>query len=121
MTPQTTIPKVYTIDAAGVSLGRVASAVAALLRGKSETTFSRHLLSGIKVNVVNADRLKISAKKGRDKQYVRYTGYPGGLRMESLNSLDARRGREELIRRAVYGMLPANKLRAQIIKNLKVV
>lgn len=114
------IYKNYIVDAAGQSLGRVASRVAALLLGKRETTREKHLLPRTRVTIVNAAKLKLSPKKLIGKQYVRYSGYPGGLYRESLEKLIARRGASEPLRLAIYRMLPANKLRAKIIKQLEI-
>jgi large subunit ribosomal protein L13 len=110
----------HEIDAAGLALGRVASRAAFLLRGKARADFERHLVSPVSVTIINAGQIKLAAKKQRQKAYVRYTGYPGGLRRESLGHLIERRGWEEPLRRAVRGMLPANKLRAHWLKNLTI-
>ncbi|MEK7208848.1 MAG: 50S ribosomal protein L13 [Patescibacteria group bacterium] len=111
---------IITIDAAGETLGRVASRAAAHLRGKNSPAFERHQLPRAKVKIVNAAKVKITGRKLTDKLYHRYSGYPGGLRAESLEQLLARRGAAEVFRLAIKRMLPANKLRDPILKNLTV-
>ncbi len=112
--------KTTTIDAKGKTLGRVASVVAKALMGKDAATFERHMLTGGKVVVENAGMIKIDPRKLETVQYAQYSGYPGGLRYESLANVIEKKGIEEALRRAVYGMLPGNKLRPQIMKNLTV-
>jgi|SRR3989344_1399082 len=111
----------HTIDAQGKTLGRIASTVAVLLRGKSLPTFRTNVLPNVKVRVINADKLNILEKKMRGKEYARYTGYPGGLLKETLEDVIAKKGTKEAIRRAVHGMLPSNKLRKEILKNLTII
>ena len=110
-----------TIDAQGKTLGRVASDAAKVILGKHKPTFVKNAVVGEEVVVVNASKIRISGSKKRDKQYVRYSGYPGGKKEESYAMLVARRGESEVIRRAVLGMLPKNKLQAHRIKLLKIV
>jgi large subunit ribosomal protein L13 len=110
----------HTIDAKGKTLGRTASAVAKLLMGKDKATFERHLVTGSKVNLINVGQAKISKTKLDTKTYARYSGYPGGLTKEKMSNVAARKGYAELFKLAVYGMLPANKLRPIIMKNLTV-
>lgn len=112
--------EIYTIDATGRSLGRICSEAAAKLRGKNLVTFERHLVSSNKVKIVNASQMKISARKQATKLYKRYSGYPGGLRFEALGPKLARRGAAQIFRLAIKRMLPANKLRDRIMKNLTV-
>jgi large subunit ribosomal protein L13 len=107
------------VDADGATLGRLATEVAAILRGKHRVTFTPHLDSGDPVIVVNAAKIKVTGKKLQDKMYVRHSGYPGGFRAENLEKLLARRP-EEVIRRAVRGMLPRNRLGEQMIRKLHV-
>lgn len=109
----------HVIDAEGLVLGRVASEVARILRGKHKPTFAPHLDTGDHVIVVNADKVVLTSNKG-DKVFVhRHSGYPGGLRSQSYGELLARRP-EEAVRRAVRGMLPKNRLGRQMIRKLKV-
>ncbi len=112
--------KTTTIDAKGKTLGRVASVVAKALMGKDAATFERHNITGGAVVVTNASQIKIDPRKMEGIQYAQYSGYPGGLRYESLADVIEKKGIEEALRRAVYGMLPGNKLRPKIMKNLTV-
>jgi large subunit ribosomal protein L13 len=107
------------VDADGATLGRLATRIATLLRGKHRTTFSTHIDTGDPVIVLNASKIKVTGRKLQAKQYVRHSGYPGGMRTESLERLLARRP-EEVIRRAVRGMLPQNRLGEQMIRKLHV-
>src|SRR5919198_2718976 len=107
------------VDADGATLGRLATEVAALLRGKHKATFAPHLDTGDPVIVVNAAKIRVTGNKLRAKRYVRHSGYPGGLKAETLESLLARRP-EEVIRRAVRGMLPRNRLGEQMSRKLHV-
>jgi large subunit ribosomal protein L13 len=109
-----------TIDASGVALGRVASACAKALMGKDAATFERHMVTGGMVEVINASKMKIDARKLDTVTYQNYSGYPGGLREETLAQVIDKKGAGEALKRAIYGMLPANKLRARIMKNLSI-
>lgn len=108
----------HTIDATNKSLGRLATEIAVLLMGKNKATFERHIDGGDSVNVVNFDAVKITGNKREQKTYYRHSGYPGGLKEEKLESL-LERNPGEVLKRAVYGMLPKNKLRPLMIKRLK--
>lgn len=112
--------KVTTIDAAGTTVGRVASKAAMALMGKDAATFERHIMTGGKVTIMNAGKIKIDPRKLDTVKYAQYSGYPGGLRYETLAQVLEKKGIEEVLRRAVYGMLPGNKLRPEIMKNLTV-
>lgn len=112
--------KSYTIDAADQALGRVASRAAFLLRGKGEANFRPHLQPSVLVTVTNVSRLKIQPAKFAKTEYRRYSGYPGGLKSETMADFTRRRGYPELFRRAVRGMLPNNKLRRSMLKHLTV-
>src|SRR4030081_329204 len=105
------------VDADGATLGRLAPEVAAILRGKHKTMFSPHLDTGDPVIVVNAAKVRVTGNKLQAKKYVRHSGYPGGLRSETLEQLLARRP-EEVVRRAVRGMLPQNRLGEQVSTQL---
>ena len=109
----------YLVDAEGQTLGRLATRIATLLRGKHRVTFSTHIDTGDPVIVLNAGKIKVTGRKLQAKQYVRHSGYPGGMRTESLERLLARRP-EEVIRRAVRGMLPQNRLGEQMMRKLHV-
>jgi len=88
------------------------------LMGKTKASFERHILSGEHVEILNASKLTIEEKKFRDKEYATYSGYPGGLKHESMEHLARRRGYGEVLRRAIYNMLPTNKLRPKMLKRL---
>ena len=107
------------IDADGQTLGRLATRIATLLRGKHRVTFSTHIDTGDPVIVLNASKIKVTGRKLQAKQYVRHSGYPGDMRTESLERLLARRP-EEVIRRAVRGMVPQNRLGEQMMRKLHV-
>ena len=109
-----------TIDAQGKTVGRVASEAAKVLIGKHKATFVKNAVMGEEVTVVNASKVRISGDKPRAKTYVRYSGYPGGQKIETYAMLTARRGEAEAIRRAVLGMLPKNKLQTKRIKLLTI-
>ena len=113
------VRQTHNLDATGQILGRLASQISILLRGKHKPTFVRHLDQGDVVLVKNASQLKISSAKMVQKVYYHYTGYPGGLKKEKLASLWAKNPSQAL-RRAVWNMLPKNKLRDQMIKRLKI-
>jgi large subunit ribosomal protein L13 len=109
----------YVVDAEGKVLGRVATEVARVLRGKHKPTFAPHLDTGDHVIIVNADKVVLTAGKTERKMVYRHSGYPGGLKRRSYGDLLARRP-EEAVRRTVRGMLPKNRLGRQMIKKLKV-
>lgn len=109
----------HVVDADGLVLGRLASEVARLLRGKHKPIFAPHLDTGDHVIVVNAAKVVMTADKAATKQVYRHSGYPGGLRSRSVASLLATRP-EEVVRRAVRGMLPKGTLGRQMLRKLKV-
>ena len=111
--------KWYVVDATGKVLGRLASRIAAILRGKHKPIYSPHLDCGDCVIVINADKIRLTGKKWEKKIYYWHTGYPGGLKQRTAKEIFQRRP-EELIIRAVRGMLPKNKLRDRMMKHLKV-
>ncbi|MFC1802214.1 50S ribosomal protein L13 [Patescibacteria group bacterium] len=108
----------YTIDAKDKKIGRVASEAASVLLGKDKPTFKKNIVSDIKVVIDNVSGLDISQKKMDSKKYQRYSGYPGGLKEETAGKVIEKKGYGELVKKAVYGMLPGNKLRALRMKNL---
>ena len=110
----------HIIDAAGVSLGRLASRIAILLRGKNKANFVRHLDQRESVDVENIDKVKITGNKLNDKIYYRHSQYPGGLKETKMKDLIAKKGMAEILRKAVYGMLPNNKLRKAMMKRLTI-
>ncbi|OGC53996.1 50S ribosomal protein L13 [candidate division WWE3 bacterium RIFCSPHIGHO2_01_FULL_48_15] len=109
----------HLLDAKGQILGRFSTQVAIFLLGKNKTNWVPYLDMGDYVVVVNAKDIKVTGKKETDKIYYRYTGYPGGLRKESLGHLRSRRP-EEILRRSVVGMLPRGKLGQAMVKKLYV-
>ncbi|HEV3311675.1 MAG TPA: 50S ribosomal protein L13 [Chloroflexota bacterium] len=109
----------YVVDASGQTLGRLASGVARILRGKHRREFSPHADQGDFVVVVNAEKIRVTGKKLTDKIYYRHSGYPGGLRQESLKELLARKP-ERAVELAVRGMLPGNSLGDDMYRKLKV-
>ncbi len=115
-TPSTRQRDWYVVDAEGQTLGRLATRLADMLRGKLKPEYTPHIDTGDFVVVVNAERIVVTGKKLQDKRYYRHSGYPGGLRSRTLGEMLERRP-EEVIRMAVKGMLPKNKLaRAQLTK-----
>lgn len=109
----------YLVDAQGKMVGRLASVIAGVLRGKNNPAFSPHLDSGNFVIVINARQVRFSGKKLRDKIYYRHTGYPGGIRKTSAEQLVASRP-EEVLKKAVHGMLPKTPLGRHLAGKLKV-
>ena len=101
--------KWYVIDAEGVTLGRLAVKVATLLKGKHKATFTPHVDCGDYVIVVNAEKVKLSGNKLMDKKYYNHSGYPGGLRERNAQTM-IEKYPEEMIERAVKGMLPKGRL-----------
>lgn len=109
----------HLVDLKGKILGRVATEIAKLLMGKGKPNFVRHLDMGDYVVTVNAKDIKVTGKKETAKKYYRHSGYPGGFKAEVLRELRAERP-AEIIVHAVSGMLPQNRLRAKMLKRLKV-
>ena len=107
----------YVVDATNEVLGRLSSKVAKILRGKNKPSFSPHVDCGDNVIIINAEKVRLTGKKLTDKQYVRHTGYPGGQRTETPESLLAKRP-ERIIEKAVAGMLPKSRLGSAVGKNL---
>lgn len=110
----------YTIDAAGGSLGRVASEAASVLLGKKSAQYMQNEVMPVEVEIVNASKLVMTEKRIKGKEYTRYTGFPGGLRITSLSNLLMKKGVGEAIRKAVDGMIPRNKLRKERMKRLTI-
>ena len=111
--------KWYVVDAEGMVLGRLASQVAAILRGKNKPTFTSHVDTGDHVIVLNADKVVLTGDKLNQKFYRRHSGYPGGLKETSYKDLMAKKADLAVIE-AVRGMLPKNALGRQMIKKLRV-
>ncbi|MBI1971283.1 MAG: 50S ribosomal protein L13 [Candidatus Wildermuthbacteria bacterium] len=108
----------HTIDVAGKSLGRVAVEIAVLLRGKRNQEFLPHVDAGDFVKVEHADQIKLTGKKLQQKKYRRHSRYPGGFREQTAKELLAK-APEEILRKAVRGMLPPNRLRDRQMKRLQ--
>ena len=115
--PQTVTKGWVVIDATDLVLGRLASRVARILRGKDKPYFTPNQDCGDNVIILNADKVKLTGKKLTDKVYVRYTGYPGGQRFTTPKDILAKKP-TELVRMAVKGMLPKNRLGNKLINNL---
>ena len=118
-TPQDRERNWYVVDAEGRTLGRLATQIADVLRGKRKPTYTPHCDVGDFVIVVNAEKIAVTGKKLEDKLYWRHSGYPGGIKSKTLGDLLEQRP-EEVIRRAVKGMLPRNRLARQQLRKLKV-
>lgn len=110
--------KTYNIDVKDKILGRIASEVAVLLRGKKEPDFAPNKIPQVKVIIENLDGIKVSGKKMEQKDFKRYSGYPGGLTLEKMGHIAERKGMGFVFTEAVKGMIPKNKLRGEILKNL---
>jgi large subunit ribosomal protein L13 len=117
--PSTIEKKWYVADAAGQTLGRLATVVADTLRGKRKPIYTPNIDTGDFVVIINAEKIVVTGNKLEKKMYYRHSGYPGGIKSEALGKLLGRRP-EEVIRRAVKGMLPHNKLGAAQLRKLKI-
>ena len=117
--PATIEKKWFVVDATGHTLGRLSTVVADTLRGKRKAIYTPNIDTGDFVVVVNAEKIHVTGHKLDDKMYWRHSGYPGGIKGESLRSLLDRRP-AEVVRRSVKGMLPHNKLGASQLRKLKV-
>ncbi len=111
--------KWYVVDAEGKTLGRLASEVTRVLRGKNKAQYTPHVDVGDFVVVVNADRVVVTGSKAEQKVYRRHSGYPGGMKQTSYKRLLERRP-EEILRKAVYGMMPKTRLARQQMSKLKI-
>jgi large subunit ribosomal protein L13 len=111
--------KWYVVDASGKTLGRLSTVVADTLRGKRKPIYTPNIDTGDFVVIVNAEKVVVTGKKAEQKIYWRHSGYPGGIKGESYERLLARRP-TEVVRKAVKGMLPHNKLGAAQLRKLKV-
>ncbi len=111
--------KWWLIDADGRILGRLATEISVLLRGKGKATFAHFLDSGDFVVVINAEKIQVTGRKLEQKKYYHHTGYPGGIKEKVLSEL-MDTNPEEVLRKAVWGMIPKNKLGRKVYKKLKV-
>jgi large subunit ribosomal protein L13 len=107
------------VDAGGRTLGRLATQIADALRGKRKPGYTPHVDTGDFVVVVNAEKVRVTGNKRSDKRYYRHSGYPGGLRFRTFDEMQARRP-EEIIRLAVKGMMPRNRLARKQLTKLKI-
>jgi len=109
-----------TIDAKGKSIGRVAGVAAIALRGKDKASFQNNKVPDVEVEIVNASKSLVTEKVKREKKFAKYSGYPGGLKFPSLGEIISKKGYNEAFRMAVKGMLPTNKQRDRLMRNLTV-
>ena len=109
----------YVVDAEGLTLGRMSTEVARILRGKHKPTFTPHLDTGDHVIIVNAEKVVLTSNKAETKQVYRHTGYPGGIRSSTYAEMLDRKP-AEAVRRTIRGMLPKNRLGRQMLSKLKV-
>lgn len=114
---KTVKPAWHTVDVSGKTLGRIATEISKLLIGKHKVDYSPNVNFGDKVVVTNSDKITVTGKKMKDKIYYRYTGYPGGIKSRTLEQA-MKKDSTMVIRNAVKGMLPKNKLQKQRLKNL---
>lgn len=115
----TQAPEWHVVDAENQSLGRMSAAIAHVLRGKHRPSFSPHQLCGDHVVVINVDKMALNARKLQQKEYVKHTGYLGHIKATPLKEMMQKKP-ETVLEKAVQGMLPKNKLRAQMLKRLHV-
>tara|TARA_B110000438_G_scaffold75895_1_gene75968 strand:+ start:479 stop:925 length:447 start_codon:yes stop_codon:yes gene_type:complete len=108
----------YVANADGKILGRFASEIAKILRGKHKPSFSPHTDCGDNIIVINSDNIKMTGNKWKEKQYVRHTGYPGGQRVTTPQELKEKKSSKFIIEKAVRGMLPKNRLGRELFRNL---
>ena len=109
-----------TLDATGQSLGRLSTQIATILRGKDKPTWQPHIDAGDFVEVTNLDKVKITGKKLTGKIYYHHTGYPGGIRSQTLKEKIEKKGYDRVLSDMVRNMLPDNKTRKHLMKRLKV-
>lgn len=117
--PSTIDKQWVVVDAEGQVLGRLASKIASILRGKTKPTFTPHMDTGDNVIVINAEKIRLTGKKLTDKQYFRHTGYPGGVKLTTPEEL-LEKHPTRVITMAVKGMLPKNSLGRDLLRNLRV-
>ncbi len=113
-------PIAYTVDASGRTLGRVATEAAMALLGKKSAQYVQNKVLPVTVTIENVSKMKLTEKRVGTKTYIHYTGYPGGLRERSMPMLIEKKGVAEVVRKAVDGMIPRNKLRKERMKRLTI-
>ncbi len=111
--------KWFVIDADGVVLGRLASRVASIVRGKNKPIFTPHVDTGDNVIILNADKIRLTGRKLDAKKYYRHSGYPGGIHETTARKLLEKKP-EEVLRHAIWGMLPHNRLGRKLLKKVKI-
>lgn len=111
--------KWFVVDADGLVLGRLASRVASIVRGKTKPIFTPHVDTGDNVIILNADKVRLSGRKLDAKKYYRHSGYPGGITEITARKLLGKKP-EEVLRHAIWGMLPHNKLGRRLLKKVKI-
>ena len=114
------VREMHTIDASGRSVGRIATEIALILRGKNKPSFEPHIDAGDQVTIKNVSDMKFTGRKLDQKLYYHYSGYPGGLKTKKMSEV-MQKNPDDVLRRAVWNMLPKNKLRAKMIKRLQFV
>jgi len=107
-----------TLDVKGKALGRAAAEAAVILRGKNNTDFAPNRIPDVKLLVENIDKIRITGSKLKQKKYIRHSGYPGSLKAEAMEDVIGKKGVGYVFEKAVGGMLPKNKLRKRMLKNL---
>ena len=117
--PEQANRKWYIVDASGQTLGRLATKVASVIRGKNKAEFTPNMDAGDFVIIINAEKVQIASKREENKKYYHYSGYPGGLKIRSFRELLEKKP-EYVIEHAVHSMLPKNRLGRKICKKLKV-
>ena len=110
--------KEYTIDATGKVLGRLSSEVAAILNAKDSTSFAKNIVIPVKVTITNASKIRITGNKLKESVHKTYSGYPGGQRVKTWAEVVEKKGYSELLKHAIKGMLPKNRLQDERMKNL---
>ena len=110
----------YVVDANGLVLGRMASEIAKLLRGKHKPTYTPNMDCGDDIIVINAEKVKLTGKKNANKTYYRHTGYPGGLKSQKVSNILEGKNPEKVVKLAIKRMIPNNPLGRKQLKNLKV-
>lgn len=108
----------YSIDAQNKKIGRIATEAAVFLMGKNLSDFKRNAIPEVTVEIKNASKVSVDETKFETKRYSRYSGYPGGLRQPTMKQVTEKKGFKEVLKEAVSGMLPKNKLRTRMLKNL---
>ena len=110
----------YTFNATGKKPGRLATELAVLLMGKNRADFAKNKIPDVQIEVMNANLMSFDQNRLRDKTYASHSGYPGSLKLPNMQELLDKKGGKEILRRAVLGMLPKNKLRPKMIKRLTI-